>query len=279
MLFWDNFVQNLSLWSSNKGFTPFHFRRHLFFWQIPSYLQWHRELCCVLPLLPLWLSPISLIPLLLLFSHPAVSDSLQPHGLQHTRPPCPLPSPGVCPSSRSLHWWCCPTISSSDALFSFCPQSFPASETFPMSHLFTSDDQKYWNFNFSISPSSECSGLISIKIDWFNSLAVQGTFRILLQHQSLKASILWHSVFFTVQFSPLFVTTGETTGFTIQTFVGRVMSLLFNTLSRFVIAFLPRSSHLVISWLQSSSAVILELKKRKSDTTPTVSPSICHANI
>ena len=118
---------------------------------------------------------------------------------------------------------------------------------FPSIRDFSSDSSvhirwpKYWSFSFSISPSSEYSGLISLKIDWFDLLAVQGTFRSLLQHHSSKASILWHSAFFMVQFSQLYVTTGKTIPSTIQTFVGRVMSLLFNTLSRFVIAFMKLS--------------------------------------
>ena len=112
-----------------------------------------------------------------------------------------------------------------------------------------------------MSPSNEYSGLISLKIDWFDLLAVQGTFRSLLHHHSLKASILWCSAFFTVHLSQLYVTTGKTIALTIQTFVDRVMSPLFITLSRFVIAFLPRNNCLLISWLQSPTAVILEPKK------------------
>ena len=131
---------------------------------------------------------------------------------------------------------------------------------------------KYWSFSFSISPFSEYSGLISLKIDWFDLLAVQGTFRSLLQHHSLKASVLWCSTFFMVQLSQLYVTTGKTIDLTIRTFAGRVISLLFNTLFRFVIAFLPSSSRLLISWLQSPSPVILEPKKRKSVTTSTFAP-------
>ena len=119
--------------------------------------------------------------------------TLWPHGLQHVRPPCSLPSSGVCPSSCSLHQWCRPVNSPSDPLF-FYPLSFPASGTFPVSCLFTSDDQNTGGFSFSISPGSEYSGLISLKIGWFDLLAVQGTFRSLLQHHSLKASILWCSV-------------------------------------------------------------------------------------
>ena len=105
---------------------------------------------------------------------------------------------------------------------------------------------KYWSFSFSISSSNEYSGLISLKIDWFDPLAVQGTFRSLLQHHSSKASILWHSAFFMVQLSQLYMTTGKTIALTIRTFVDRVMSLLFNTLSRFIIAFLPRSTHIYV---------------------------------
>ena len=136
---------------------------------------------------------------------------------------------------------------------------------------------KYWSFNFSISPSNEYSGLISFRVDWFDFLAIQGTLRSLLQHHSSKASILWHSAFFMVQLSQPYVTTGKTIALTIWTLVGRVMPLLFNTLTRFVIAFLPRSNHLLISWLQSPSTVILKPKKRKSVTTSTFPPSICHA--
>ena len=135
---------------------------------------------------------------------------------------------------------------------------------------------KYWIFSFSISPSSEYSGLISLKIDWFDLLAVQGIFRSLLQHHSSKVLILWHSAFFTVQLSQPYVTAGKTIDLTIWTFVSRVMSLLFNTLSRFVITFLPRSNHFLISWLQSLSAVILEPKKRKAVIISTFSCSICH---
>ena len=165
-----------------------------------------------------------------------------------------------------------PTISSSVALFSFCHQPFSASGSFPVSQLFAS---KYWSFSFSICPSSEYSGLISFRIDWFDLLAVQGTLKSLLQHHSSKASILWCSAFFMIQLSYPYMTTRKTIALTLWTFVGQVMSLLFNMLSRFVIAFLPRSKCLFISWLQSPSAVILELKKIKSVTVSTFTPSIC----
>ena len=134
----------------------------------------------------------------------------------------------------------------------------------------------FWSFNFSISPSNEYSGLISFRIDWSDHLVVQGTPKSLLQHHSSKASILWRSAFFMVQFSHSYMTTEKTIALTIWTFVGKVMSLLFNMLSRLVIAFLPRSERLLISWLQSTSAVILDPKKIKSVTISIVSPSIYH---
>ena len=127
---------------------------------------------------------------------------------------------------------------------------------------------KYWSFSFSISPSKEHPGLTSFRMDWLDLLAVQGTLKNLLQHHSSKASILWHPAFFTVQVSHPYMTTGKTIALTRQTFVGKAMSLFFNMLSRLVITFLPRSKRLLISWLQSSSAVILR-------TVSTVSPSIC----
>ena len=133
---------------------------------------------------------------------------------------------------------------------------------------------KYWSFSFSISPSNKYSGLISFRMDWLDLLAVQGTLKSLFQHHSSKASVLQHSAFFIVQLSYPYMTTGKTTALTRQTFVGKGMSLLFNMLSRLVVAFLPRSKHLLTSRLHHSpSAVILEPKKIKSLT---VSPSICH---
>ena len=132
---------------------------------------------------------------------------------------------------------------------------------------------KYWSFSFSISPSNQHPGLISFRMDWLDLLAVQRTLKSLLQHHSSKASILRPSAFFTVQLSHPYMTNGKTMALTKRTFVGKVMSLLFNMLSRLVITFLPSSNHLLISWLQSPSAVILEPPKIKSDT---VSPSISH---
>ena len=135
---------------------------------------------------------------------------------------------------------------------------------------------KYWSFSFSISPSIEHPRLISFRMDWLDLLAGQGTLKSLLQHHSSKTSILRCLAFFTVQPSHPYMTTGKTIALTRCTFVGKVMSLLLNMLSRLVITFLPRSKCLLISWLQSPSAVILEPPKIKSDTVSTVSPSICH---
>ena len=135
---------------------------------------------------------------------------------------------------------------------------------------------KYGSFSFNISPSNEHPGLISFRVDWLDLLAVQGTCKSLLQQHSSKASILWWSAFFIVQLSHPYMTIGNTIALTRWTFVGKVMSLLFNMLFRLVITFLPRSKRLLISWLQSPSAVILEPKKIKSVTVSTVYSSICH---
>ena len=135
---------------------------------------------------------------------------------------------------------------------------------------------KYWSFSFSISPSNEHPGLISFRMDWLDPLAVQGTLKSLLQHHSSKASILWHSAFFIVQLSHLYMTTGKTIALTRWTFVGKVMSLLFNMLSTLVITFLPRNKHLLILWPQSPSTLTLESKKIKPATVSTVSSYICH---
>ena len=205
-----------------------------------------------------------------------MSDSLPPHGLQHTRLPWQLPSPRACSNSCPLSQWCHPTISSSVVPSSSCCQFFPALGSFLMSCLCIRWP-KYWSFSFNISPSSEYSRLISFRIDWLDLLAVHGTLKSLLQHNSSKASVLWGTVFFMVQLHIDNMTTGKTIALTKQIFVGKVMSLLFNKLSRLVMAFFLRSKPLLISWLQSPSAVILEPPKIKSVTVSTVSPSICHA--
>ena len=144
-----------------------------------------------------------------------------------------------------------------------------------MSQLLASGGQSIGVFSFNINPSNEHPTLI-FRMDWLDLLAVQGILKSLLQHHSSKASILWCSAFFIVQLSPPYMTTGNTTALTRWTFVDQVMSLLFNMLSRLVINFLPRSKRLLISWLQSLSAVILEPPKIKSDTVSTVYPSISH---
>ena len=211
------------------------------------------------------------------FSCSVVSYSLQPHELQHASlsitnsqsSPKLMSIESVMPSS---HLILCrpllllPTIPSSIRVFS-------NESTHRMRW------PKYWSFSFSISPSKEHPGLISFSMDWLDLLAVQGTLKSLLQHHSSKASTLRRSAFFTVQLSHPYMTTGKTIAFTRQTFVGKVMTLLLNMLSRLVITFLPRSKCLLISWLQSPSAVILEPQKIKSDTVSTISPSISHKHL
>ena len=159
------------------------------------------------------------------FSRSVMSNSLWPHGLQHTRPPCPSPTPGVhsdsCPSSQ---WWHL-AISSSIVPFSSCPQSLPASESFPMSQL-RIRWPVYWSFSFSIIASKEIPGLISFRMDWLDLLAVQGTLKSLPQHHSSKASILRRSAFFTIQLSHPYMITGKTIALTRWTLVSKVMSLL-----------------------------------------------------
>ena len=156
------------------------------------------------------------------------------------------------------------------------PSIFPRIRVFLNESVLCIKWPKYWSFSFSISPSNEYSGLISFRMDWLDLLAVQGTLKSLLQHHRSKASIFQHSAFFIVQLSHPYVTTEKIIALTSRTFVGKVMSLLLNMLARLVITFLPRSKHLLISWLQSPSAVILEPKKMKSLTVSIVSPSICH---
>jgi len=160
---------------------------------------------------------------------------------------------------------CCPLL--------LLPSIVPSIRVFSNESVLCIRGPKYWSFSFSTSPSNEYSGLISFRIDWLDLLAVQGTLKSLLQHHSSKASILGHSAFFMVLLSHPYMTTGKTIALTICTFVSKVMSLLFNMLSRLVIAYLPRSKCFLISWLQSPSAVILEPKKIKSVTVFIVSPS------
>ena len=182
------------------------------------------------------------------FSHSVMSDSFQPHEPQHTRPPYPSPTPGVYPNSCPLSWWCHPTISSSVIPFSYQLQSFPAAGSFQMNQFFESGSQ-------SIGVSASTSALPINIYDW---LPLGWTGWISLESKGLSKAFsnttvqkhLWHSALFIVQLSHSNMTTGKTIALTRQTFVGKVMSLLFNMLSRLVIAFLPRSKHLLIAWLQ-----------------------------
>ena len=190
-----------------------------------------------------------------------MSDSLQTHELQHTRPPCPSPTPGVhsnmCIESlmTSSHLiFCCP--------FLLLPPIPPNIRVFSNESTLRMKCPKYWSFSFRISPSNEHKGLISFRMDWLDLLAVRGTLKSLLQHHSSKASIPRHSAFFTVQLSHPYMTNRKTIAFTRWSFAGKVMSLLLNMLSRLVITFLPRSKRLLISWLQLPSAVILEPPKK-----------------
>ena len=157
----------------------------------------------------------------------------------------------VMPSHHLI--FCCPLL--------LLPSIFPSTKVFSNGLALCIRWPKYWSFSFSICPSSEYSGSISFRIDWFDFLAVQGTPKSLLQHYSWKASILQHSAFFIAQLPHAYMTTGKTIALTRQTFIGKVMSLLFNMLSRLVVTFLPRSKRLLISWLQSPFVVILEPKK------------------
>ena len=176
-----------------------------------------------------------------------MSDSLWPHGLQYARPLYTSPTPGVYSNSWSLSLWCPPTISSSVIPFPSHLQSFPATGSFQMSQLFISGSQSIGDSaSTSVLPVNTQDWSISFRMDWVDLLAVQGTLKSLLQHHSSKASILRCSAFFVVQLSHPYVTTGKTIAFTRLTFVDKVMSLLFNMLPRLVIAFLPRSKHLLI---------------------------------
>ena len=172
----------------------------------------------------------------------------------------------VMPSNHLI--LCCPLL--------LLPSIFPSIRVFSNESALHIRWPKYWSFSFNISPTNEHPGLISFRMDWLDLLAVQGTLKSLLQHHCSKASILLCSAFFIVQVSHPYMTTGKTIALTRQTFVDKGMFLFYNMLSRLVITFLPRSKHLLISWLQSPSAMILEPSKIKSATVSTVSPSICH---
>ena len=164
--------------------------------------------------------------------------------------------------------FCCPLL--------LLPSILPSIRVFSNESALHIRWPKYWSFSFNISPSNECPGLISFRMDWLDLLLVQGTLKSLLQHHSSQALIHWCSAFFIVRLSHPYMTTGKNIALTRETFVGKVMSLLFDMLFRLVITFLPRSKRLLTSWLQSPSAVILEPIKIKSATASTVSPTIYH---
>ena len=197
--------------------------------------------------------------------------------MNHSTPGLPVHHQLLESTQTHIHWV-------GDAIQPSHPLSSPSPPAlnFPSIRVFSKESAlhikwpKYWSFSINISPSNEHPGLISFRMDWVDLLAVQGTLKSLLQHHSSKASVFRHSAFFIVQLSHPYVTTGKTIALMRRTFVGKVMYLLFNMLSRLVITFLPRSKCFLISWLQSPSAVILEPRKIKWATVSTVSPSICH---
>ena len=215
---------------------------------------------------------------MLLFSHPAMSDSLQLHGQQLSKPPCLSPSPRVCPRSCSSYQWCHSVISSSYALFSFCPQSFPASGTFPVSHPFSSDGQN--------TGASASELVLPLNIQGWSPLRLTGLISLLSKGLSgvFSSTTVQRHQFFSIlpslrPSSHNRIDQWEDHSLDYMDLCWRVMSLLFSTLSRFVIVFLLITNRLLISWLQSPSALILEPKKRKCVTTSTFSPSICHAGM
>ena len=245
-------------------------------WEL-SHCHWKHPERCVqhsFPELPSGLSSIRLLGSVQ-FNRSVVSDSLQPHGLQHARPPCPSPTPGVYPNSCALSQWCHPTISSSVVPFSSHLHSFPALGSFQMSQFLTSGGQ-------STGVSTSASVLPMNIQDWFPlgctcwiSLQSKGLSRV-FSNTTVQKHQFFGAQLSLVQLSHPYMTTGNIVALTRWTSVGKVMSLLFNILSRLVIAFLPKSKRLLISWLQSPSAVILEPKKIKSVTISIVSPCICH---
>ena len=191
-----------------------------------------------------------------------MSNSLQPHELQQARPPYPSPTPRVHPNS------CIESVMLPNHLI-LCHPLLLLLPIPPSIRVFSNESTlrirwpKDWSFSLNISHSNEHPALVSFRMDWLDFLAVQGTLKSLLQHHSSKASILWHSALFTVQLSHPYMTTGKTIALTRWTFVGKVMSLLLNMLSRLVITFLPRSKCLLVSWLQSPSSVILKPPRNK----------------
>ena len=223
----------------------------------------------------LWPGSFSTLTCRSLFSHKVVSDSLQPRGPTTAH----QASLSITNSQSLLKLMSIESVMPSNHLILCRPLLSPS--FFPSIRVNSNESALHirWpniSFTFNINPSNEHPGLISFRMDWLDLLAVQGTLKSLLQHHTSKVSILQHSAFFITQLSHPYMTTGKTIALTRQTFVGKVMSLLFNMLSRLVITFLPRSKPLLISRLQSPSAMILEPQKIKSATVSTVSPSICH---
>ena len=212
---------------------------------------------------------------MLLFNYSVLSKSLRPHGLQYARLLWFSRYPRV--AQTHVHWismlsnhiiLCCPLL--------LLPSIFPSIRFFSNELALYIRWPKKWDFRVSISSSNEYSGLISFRIDWFDLLAVQWTLKSVIQNYNLKAPLTWCSAFLMVQLSHPYMTTGKTIGFIIQTFVSKETSQHFNTLSSFCRVFLPRSKHLLISWLQSPPAMILEPKKKKSVTISSFPPYICH---
>ena len=202
-------------------------------------------------------SSVQLLSHVRLFATPWITASQASLSITNSRSPSkPMSIKSVMPSNHLILYR--PLL--------LLPSIFPSIRVFSNESVLCIRWPKYWSFSFNISASNEHPGLISFRMDWLDLLAVQGTLKSLLQHHSSKASILQHSAFFIIQLSHPYMTTGKTIDLTRQTLVGKVISLLFNMPSRFVIAFLPRSKPLLISWLQSPSGVILEPKKIKSDT-------------
>ena len=213
-------------WISNPGeFSDFFQKMHILFENSLGFVLW------------LFMSFVGTYFSSVQFSRSVVSDYFRPHESQQARPSLSITNSWSLLKLMSIEWWCHPAILSSVVPFSSCPQSLPASGSFPMSQLFA----EYWSCSFSTSPSSKHPRLISFRMDWLYPLVVQGTLKSLLQHHSLKASTFQHSAFFTVRLSHPYMTTGKAIALISCIFVGTVMSLLFNMLPRLVITFLPSS--------------------------------------
>ena len=253
----DSIVHGVA--KSRIQLSDFHFHSKL--------LSFYHEWLVNFVLLWIQFSSVQLLSRVQLFATPWIAARQASLSITNSRSlPKPMPIESVMPSSHLI--LCRPLL--------LLPPIPPSIRVFSNESTLHMRWPTYWSFSFTISPSNEHSGLFSFRMDWLDLLVVQETLKSLLQYHSLKVTIFWHSAFFPVQISHPYMTTGKTISLTRGTFVGKVMSLLFNMLSRLVITFLPRTKRLLISWLQSPSAVILEPPKIKSDTVSTVSPSICH---